>query len=94
MKKKSVFFQLVLLIIIIVCGILLTVTATLFAGSDSRMLFDFKDFNIANAIPVLILGIFITCVVAGIVVLFISRAAFYKVKEYLKETNKNGGNEK
>ncbi len=92
MKKKSVFSQILLLVILSVVCIVLTVGIAIFAGSFNAEIFDLKNLNFANMIPVLILGGFISCVVVGITVLFVARAIFLKVKDYLTENN--GGNEK
>ena len=41
-------------------------------------------------IPVFIIGGFISCVVIGISVLFVSRSIFFKVKDYLTKTDEKG----
>ena len=92
MKKKSIFSQIMLLVILSVVCVVLTVGIAIFAGSVNTEIFDLKNLNFANMVPVLILGGFISCVVVGITVLFVSRAIFLRVKDYLSE--KNGGNEK
>lgn len=94
MKNKSFFTQIILLIVLSIICIVLTVGIALFAGSIDVTLLDFKNLNLANVIPVLLIGGFISCVIIGIVVLFIARSIFFKVKEYLAETNDNGGKEK
>lgn len=94
MKNKSFFSQIILLIILSLICIVLTVGIALFAGSIDVTLLDFKNLNLANVIPVLLIGGFISCVIIGIIVLFIARSLFLKVKEYLAETNDNGGKER
>ena len=94
MKNKSFFTQIILLIVLSIICIVLTVGIALVAGSIDVTLLDFKNLNLANVIPVLLIGGFISCVIIGIVVLFIARSIFFKVKEYLAETNDNGGKEK
>lgn len=94
MKNKSFFSQIVLLIILFVICVILTVGIALLAGSYNTTLFDFENLNFSNMIPVLILGGFISCVVVGISVIFVSRSIFYKVKNYLSEDYKNGGDKK
>ena len=95
MKNKSVFSQIFLLIIISLICLVLTVGIALFAGSYNTTFFDFSNLNFANMIPALIIGGFVSCVVVGITVLFISKELFVKVKDYLTESNENnGGNEK
>ena len=73
----------------------ITIALTLFAGSYDGALFSFENLNIANMIPVLLLSGFVSCVVIGITLLFIFRAAFIKLKDYfLENKNTNGGNKK
>ena len=76
-----------MLIILSVICVILTVGIALFVGSFNTILFDFKNLNFANMIPVLILGGFISCVVVGITVLFVARSIFLKVKDYLSDNN-------
>lgn len=92
MKNKSFFSQIMLLVILSVICVILTVGIALFVGSYNTTLFDFKNLNFANMIPVLILGGFISCVVVGITVLFVARSVFLKVKDYLSDNK--GGNKK
>ncbi len=95
MKNKSLFSQIMILIIISLVCIILTVSAALLVGSYNTALFDFQNLNFANMMPVLILGGFISCVVVGISVLFVARGIFFKVKDYFVEINENnGGNKK
>lgn len=95
MKNKSLFIQIISLIILAVVCLLLTVGIAFLAGSLNAELFDFKNLNFSNMIPILLIGGFISCVVVGICVLFVARTAFFKAKDYLKETNKeNGGTKK
>ncbi len=95
MKNKSLFSQIMLLIIISLVCIILTVGFALFVGSYDTTLFDLQNLNISNMIPVLIFGGFISCVVVGVTVLFVARAVFLKFKDYFVETNENnGGNKK
>ena len=83
-----------LLVVLSVFCVVLTVGIALLAGSYHTTLFDFKNLNFSNMITVLILGGFISCVVVGITVLFVTRTIFYKVKNYLSEEDKNGGDKK
>lgn len=61
MKNKSLFTQIVSLIILAVICLLLTITVAFLAGSLNVELFDFKNLNFSNMIPVLIIGGFIYC---------------------------------
>ena len=93
MKNKSFFSQIILLIILSVVCVILTVGIAILAGSNSATLFDFRNLNVANMLPVLVIGGFVSCVVIGITVIFVARSAFLKVKDYLSENN-NGGDKK
>ena len=81
-----------LLVILSVVCVILTVGVAFFVGSYNNTFFDFSNLNLANMIPILIFGGFISCVVVGITVLFITRSVFLKVKESL--FNDNGGDKK
>ena len=94
MKKKSTFSQVILVIIVAVLCVVATVTVALLAGSADATLFDLRNLNIANMLPVLLIGGFITCVIVGIAVLCVSRTVFFKVKDYLKDYMNDGGEEK
>ncbi len=95
MKNKSLFTQVISVIVLAVICLLLTVGIAFLAGSLNTEMFDFKNLNFSNMIPVLLIGGFISCVIVGICILFVGRTAFVKVKDYLKENNKeNGGTKK
>ena len=91
MKKRSIFSQIIFLIVLSVICIILTVGIALLVGSDSSALFNFENLNLANMIPVLIFGGFLSCVTVGIAVLFIARSVFFKIKDYLYD---DGGSKK
>ena len=91
--KKSVFSQLILLIIVALVCVAVTVALAVWAGSSEKDFLDLRNFNWSNAIPVIAIGGFICCVVIGIVVLFVTRNVFHKTMDYLSEINKNGGKE-
>lgn len=93
MKNKSLFSQLIILIIVAVVCILLTAGMALLFGSVETSLFDLRNLNISNMIPVIIIGVFLSCVVVGITVLFVSRNSFLKFKDYISD-KKDGSNEK
>ena len=95
MKNRSVFSQVMLLIIVALCCIVITAVIAFCAGSTSTEFFDFRNLNLSNVVPVLIIGGFVSCVAVGMTVLLVSRTVFFKVKEYFTETNKkDGGNYK
>ncbi len=92
LKKKSLFSQIMFLVILSVICVVLTVGIALFVGAYNTTLFDFENLNFSNMIPVLILGGFVSCVIVGITILFLARSVFLKVKDYLSDNN--GGNKK
>ena len=67
--------------------ITLTVSVALLAGSIEASIFDFRNLNIANMIPVFIFGGLITLFTAVVVLLFTSRTLFYKIKNFFEEDN-------
>ena len=89
MKDKSLFTKIILVIILAVLCIVTTVSIALLFGSVDSSLFDFRNLNFANMIPVLLIGGFLSCVIIGIAVLFIARTAFFKVKDYLNDNTKS-----
>ena len=94
MKNKSLFTQIVSLIILAVICLLLTIALAFLAGSLNAELFDFKNLNFSNMIPVLIIGGFICCSIVGICFLFVARTAFFKAKDYLEKNNNEKGDSK
>ena len=92
LKNKSLFSQILLLIILSAICVVLTVGVAIFLGYYNTTLFDFENFNFGNMIPVLILGGFISCVVIGITLLFVARSVFLKLKDYLYDND--GGDKK
>ncbi len=91
-KKKSVFAQIMILVAVALVGLVLTVCMALLAGSVETSIFDWRNLNLANMIPILIIGGFITCVVVGIAVIVVSRSIFYRVRDYLFENQNNQNN--
>lgn len=87
LKNKSFFSQIMLLIVISVICIVLTVCIALLAGSCTTTLLDFENLNFANMIPVLVIGGFLSCVAVGVTALFVARAVFLKVKNYLSDND-------
>lgn len=94
MKKRSVFSQIILLVIAALICIVLTVTIAWLAGSVDTTIFDFRDLNIANMIPVIVIGGFVSCAVVGVLVLVVAKNVFLKLKDYFSDTNNDGGKEK
>lgn len=94
MKKKSTFAQVILLILVAVLCVVTTAVLALVAGSSEKNWIDFANLNLSNMLPVLLIGGFFTCVVVGIAALCVSRSAFFKVKDFFKNLNNGGGEEK
>lgn len=92
MKTKSTFALILTVIIVALVGIVLTVLIAFLAGSMDTQLFDLKNLNLANFIPVIIIGGFITAITVGFVLLFASKSIFMKIRDYFLEDKKNGGN--
>lgn len=89
MKNKSLFMQFITLLILAILCLLTTVGVAILVGSLNTELFDFKNLNFSNMIPILIIGGFLSCVIIGICFLFFARTAFFKAKDYLEENQKN-----
>ncbi len=83
-----------LLIILAIVCLLLTVSAAFLVGSLNTELFDFKNLNLSNMLPVLLIGGFISCVLVGICFLFVARNVFLKAKDCLKEIETKNKKEK
>ena len=94
MQKKPIFTQVIILIVVAVVCILMTAALAILFGSIETTLFDLRNLNIANMLPILLLGGFLSCVVIGITVLVVSKNSFVKIKEYLFETKNEGDDKK
>ena len=91
LKNKSTFSQILTIVIVALVGIVLTVFIAFLARSNNTDIFDFSKLNLANFVPVILIGGFITCVTVGIVVLCVSRNIFLKIRDYFLENKSNGG---
>lgn len=85
MKTKSLFWQILLLFVLVFLCIFLTISTALLAGSIETSIFDFKNLNIANMIPVFIFGGLITCFTIIATLLFTSKTLFYKIKNFFED---------
>ena len=92
MKKRSTFAMILTVVIVALVGIVLTILIAFMAGSMDAQLFDFKNLNLANFVPVIIIGGFLTAITVGFVILFASKSIFMKIRDYFLEDKKNGGN--
>lgn len=91
MKNKSTFSQLLTIVIVALIGFLLTLLIAFWVGSSDAQIFDLRDLNWANVVPVILIGGFITCVTVGIVVLIVSKNVFLKIRDYFLEDKSDGG---
>ena len=82
MKNKSLFIRIIAVIIIAMICLTLTVIMALIAGALDTELFDFKNLNYSNLIPVLLIGGFISCFTVGLCILFVARTAILKAAEH------------
>ena len=94
MNKKSFFSQIITLVLVTLICIILTVSVAYLVGSTDADIFDFENLNFSNVIPILIIGAFVSCIVIGFTVLFISRSVFLKFKDYFNETKDKGDGNK
>ena len=91
MKNKSLFSQVMLIIILGVVCLILTLGVSLLVGSIEKDLFDFRSLNFSNMLSTLLICGFISCVILGICILFVLRTVFRKAKDYFNENNKEKG---
>lgn len=89
--KKSIFSQLLIAIIVALICIVLTVVIALMVGSANADLFDFSNLNWANVIPIILIGLFMTGGIVGVILLITAKDIFIKAKEYMEQTKKDGG---
>lgn len=89
MKTNSLFFQIILLVVLTFVCIITTFTVALLAGSVETSIFDFKSLNISNMIPVFIFGGLITVFTILITLLFTSRTLFNKIRDLFELNNKD-----
>ena len=94
MKNKSLFAQIISIVILAVVCLMATVGISLLAGTVDADIFDLRKLNFSNVILVLFIGGFISCVAVGIGILFVTRTAWIKTKDYFKENNKKGETKK
>ena len=94
MKKKSVFSKVLTIFIFIMVCLAITVAVALIMGSTETELFDFKNLNISNVIPVIFIGGFVCSITVGILVLFLGRDIYTEFISKKSNSDKSGGNEK
>ena len=94
MKNKSLFSQIIFVIIIAIICLMVTFGLSLLAGSLNVDLFSFRNLNFLNMIPMLLICGFISCIIVGILILFVIRSVWVKAKDYFNENNKEKGENK
>ncbi len=92
--KKSIFSKVMIIVVVALICLILTLAIALMLGSNNKDIFDFSNLNISNVLPVVFIGGFVSCVIVGILVIFLCKDIFVKVKDYFFENKENGGNEK
>ena len=93
LSNKSTFKKIIIIVITALICLTLTAVIALLFGSVNTEIFDFSNLNLSNMIPIIVLGIFISCVIVGILVLFLAKDVFEKIKDVFFK-NDNGGNNK
>ena len=89
MKNKSPFAQTIILVVIIFSGAILTLFGALLFGSIQEPLFDFRNLNFSNMIPVFVFGSLLTGFATAISLVFTSRTLLSKLKEFLDNNDKS-----
>ena len=89
--KNPIFSKLLIAIVVALICIALTVSIALMVGNTSTDLIDFSELNWSNVIPIIILGMFITGGIVGVILLIAVKDVFVKAKEYIDQSNKDGG---
>lgn len=94
MKNKSLFTQIIFIVLLAAVCLIATVGLSLLAGTLDADIFDLTKLNFSNVILVLFIGGFISCVAVGIGILFVTRTLWIKTKDYFKESDKKGEKKK
>ena len=93
MNKNPIFTKVLITIFVAIACLVVTLLVAFMFGSVNADLFDFSNLNFSNVLPVIIVGGFISCIIVGILVIFLAKDIFIKLKNYV-ETEKNGGKKK
>ena len=88
MKNKSLFSQIIFVVLLAAVCLIATVIFSLLAGTQDENILNFSDLNFSNVILVLFVGGFISCVTIGISILLVTRTAWLKTKDYFKKAIK------
>ena len=94
MKNKSLFSQIIFVVLLAAVCLIATVGVSLLAGTSDTDILEFTELNFSNVILVLFIGGFISCVAIGIGILLVTRTAWLKAKDYFNENNKKGETKK
>jgi energy-coupling factor transporter transmembrane protein EcfT len=77
----------VIFVLVIFFCLFLTLALAFFAGSIEKPLFDFRNINLGNMIPVLIIGGLVSCMIISICFLLLSKSFSEKLKELWDKNN-------
>lgn len=89
MSNKPIFTKIMIVIVVALICLAITLATAFLLGSINTDVFDFSNLNVSNMLPIIIIGGFISCVIVGILVIFLAKDVFLKVKNYYTETKEN-----
>ena len=85
MNNKPIFTKIMIVIVIAIICLVMTLSLAFLLGSVNTNIFDFSDLNFSNMLPVILIGGFISCVVVGILVIFLAKDILVKGKDYFSK---------
>ncbi len=89
MSNKPIFTKIMIVIVVALICLAITLATAFLLGSINTDVFDFSNLNISNMLPIIVIGGFISCVIIGIMVIFLAKDVFVKVKNYYTEKKEN-----
>ncbi len=92
MNKKTIFSKIIIIIVVALICFIATALLAFLLGSVNTDIFDFSNLNFSNMLPIIIIGGFISCVIIGILILFLAKDVFIKIKNYMLNSENDGGN--
>ena len=87
MKKENLWTKMIILVLVVFFCLFMTLALAFLAGSIEESLFDFKNLNFGNMIPVLIIGGLMSCMILSICFLLFSKSFSHKIREFLSKDN-------
>lgn len=82
MSKKSIFSKIIIIIVVALICLVLTLSMAFLVGSVNVDIFDFSNLNFSNMLPIIVIGGFISCIIIGILIIFLAKDVFIKLKNY------------